>query len=275
MTDISGLDYKRALKDRVRELSTRAPNPMTLRKLARHLEMQYTYLSRVLNSKDEHLKEDNLFEALNFLEFPATITDLMMNSRIVQGSTSKLRKEQAAKRISILQAKQFQQAEERGKVEAQMVAETAYLLDPLATIVFVSLTIDLYRKDPRKLMDAMSLKRQDLIQLLDKIEAAGLIERGENQFEIKKINSPRLNFRPDHQFVGLHQQQIKLLALGYAQKLQEDRKRSFMVTFAADAPAFEKIKQEFNVFIGKVEEISRKSRAKKTYQLMFDFFDWV
>ena len=103
------LDYKRALKDKTKRLSTRVKNPMTLKKLARQLDMQYTYLSRILNSQEEHLKEDALFEALNYLEFSPAQIELYMNVRVLNGSTSPLRREQAAKKVASIQAQQFAQ----------------------------------------------------------------------------------------------------------------------------------------------------------------------
>ncbi len=268
-------DYKQAIKDRVKELGQRPRNPLTLKKLARHLETQYTYLSRVLNSSQDHMKEDVLFEALHFLEFPEEKIEILMNARILQASTSPIRREQASKRLTTLQSKKFSEVEERGRIESKLVSESAYLLDPLATVIFVSLGVEAIKNDPRKLLDIFGIKRGELLAIMDKIEAAGLIERGEGSLEIKKLISPRLHYRPDHHFMRLHQQQIKFQSLNFIQRLPEERKKAFMVTFAADTEAFEKIKEEFNIFIGKVEGIAKKARPHKVYQLSFDLFDWL
>jgi DNA-binding MarR family transcriptional regulator len=271
----SQLNYKLAIKEQIKFFSTRDANRITQKKLARHLGIQYTYLSRILNSEHEHLKEDLLYEALDYLEFPATRIDFYMNARVLLGSTSESRRDSAAKRIAAIQAEEFSEVEKHGRMEAKVVAETQYMVDPFATIVLASLSIQKYRKHPRLLADQLKLDMSELKAVLDKIEAAGFIERGDDHFDIKKLVSPRLYFSHDHQIMRLHQQQIKLLSLSYLSKISEDRKRSFMATFSADPIAFEKIKDEFKKFLKNVEVISKSAQSKKTYQITFDLFDWL
>ena len=268
------LNYKNEIKKRISDLKKRVNNPITLKKLSNHLQMQYTYLSRILNSSHEHLREDTLFEALYYLEFPDIKISLLMNSRILEGSSCEIRRKHASQQISIIQNKEFADAEQRGKVENDLIAQANYMLDPYATIILTAFSISKYRKYPQDLAKFLGLKIEELATIIVKLEKAGLIERGENKFDIIHVKSPRLYFREDNQFMRLHQQQMKQLSMSFLEKTAEDRKKSFMVTFVADEESFHLIKKEFNSFIEKVEHISRNAKPKKTYQLSFDFFDW-
>lgn len=269
------LDYRTEIKKQVKTLSQRAANPITLKKLARHLDMQYTYLSRILNSHDEHLKEDRLFEALHYLEFSSKRIDYLMDMRIFQGSSSLARKNLAEKRLAKNKEQYESDVQQKGAVEAQVLAETEFMFDPYATIILASLSIAQYRKDPRRIMSYLGLSMDQLKQTLDRIEKAGFIERGEDRLSIKKINQIRFHYNAEHQFMRIHQQQIKNLSQAFLPRLGESRKKSFMVTFVADPASFVAIKKEFDHFLKKVEAIATKAKPQKTYQLNFDFFDWL
>ncbi len=271
----SQMNYKSEVKTRLNHLKKRLRHPITLKKLAQHLQIQYTYLSRILNSEDEHLKEDILFEALHYLEFPELKIQLLMNLRILEGSTSRLRKEEASQQIAAILNQEFAETEERGKLESNFLYETDFMLDPYATIVLSSLSILLYKKDPRKLLPILGLEVDQLDAILNKIEKIGFIQRGEGKFNIKKVNTPRLYFRDDNQLMRAHQLNLKQLTLTFLGKISEKRKKSFMTTFVADEKTFDIIKDEFSSFIKKVEKISREAPPKKTYQLSFDLFDWT
>jgi hypothetical protein len=269
------LDYKTVIKARVKELGSRSANPITLKKLARHLQIQYTYLSRILNSEHEHLKEDLLYEALHFLEFSQNKIDYVMDLRVLTGSNSASRRSLAEKRVSQNREKFESDIVEKGALEAQLAAETAFMMDPYATIILASLSLKPYKKDPRLFLEPLGLDMEGLKQTLDRIEAAGFIERGEDWLEIKKVQQSRMHFRPDHPLMRLQQQQIKLLSQAKVQKLSDLRKKSVTVTFASDQKAFELIKKEFDVFIQKAQQLAGETTPKKTYQLIFDFFDWL
>jgi len=269
------LDYKKEIKNKVKELSRRPTNPMTLKKLARHLQIQYTYLSKILNSEADHLKEDLLYEALNYLEFSHSKIDFLMNLRVFQGSTSPTRKEFAEKKVALKKTQYESGIEEKGAIESQIVAETEFMFDPYSTIVLASLSIPNVRKDPRRILDSLNLTMEELKAVLDRIEKAGFIERGEDWLTIEKVNQGRFHYRPDHQFTRIHQQQLKSVSQTFLTKIGDTRKRSFMVTFVADQEAFLEIKEDFHKFLNKVETIAKKAKPKKTYQLNFDLFDWL
>ncbi len=266
-------DYKKVIRDSLKVLSSRSHHPITLKKLALHLEMQYTYLSRLLNSEREHIKEDTLFEILSFLEFPEERIEALMNVRILQGSSSTKRKETAGKKLGKTINKKFSEIEQASAKEKLQV-ESAYLLDPVATLAFVALTMDENRRDPRRLQTILRLSRNELISVLEKIEAAGLIIRGEDPFEIKKLLSNKLHYSPGHTLIRLHQQQLALYSLQCLQRIPEDRKKVFMATFTADSEAFQKIQKRFQEFIETIETLSSRGKSEKLYQLNFQLFDW-
>lgn len=267
--------YKLAIKKRVKELSRRNSHPITLKKLSQHLEIQYTYLSRLLNSEDEHIKEDSLFEALEFLEFHPSERDYLMQCRILEGSNSPSRVEAAKKVIDKIEFELAKDIEEKGAHEQRVIAETDFMINPFAAIVLASLSIPQIKRDVRLLLKQLNLSQEDLKKTMNTLEAAGFIVRKEDWFKVEKITNSRMHFRPDHPLMRIHQQQIKLISNSFLQSIAEDRKKSVMVTFAADQSSFQDIKEEFQNFIKKVEGIAKTAKPKKTYQMTFDFFDWI
>ena len=55
-------DYKTALQERLKEQRKRGL-PWSARRLAMHLKLQPTYLSRIFHSVDQHLSEEDLWLA--------------------------------------------------------------------------------------------------------------------------------------------------------------------------------------------------------------------
>lgn len=267
------LNYKKVLKDRLGLLSKRSKNPITLKKVAEHLDIQYTYLSRVLNTEDEHLKEDYLYEALHYLEFQPSEIDYLMQLRILVASHSEARRELARSKIAKLRSQTLKSVEQVSLAEQKMLADSDYLLDPYAVLFFVSFSIERYRKDPFLFGQSLGLSRQKVKVTLEKIEKAGLIKI--NEGVIKIINTNRIHYQADHFLTRLHQQQLKMLSIQKLQTLSENEKKSFMVTFTGDSEAKSKILEKFNVFIGQVEQIATKAKQTNLYQLNFDLFDWV
>ncbi len=77
MDTFSHDNYKDILKVRLKELKTRK-RFLTFRRVADHLNLQATYLSKVLNNEAHHLSEDDLYSACKLLEFLGEETEYIL-----------------------------------------------------------------------------------------------------------------------------------------------------------------------------------------------------
>jgi len=94
-------NYKKILKSRVKEFS-RGNRKLTLKKLASHVSVQYTYLSKVLNNDGVDLNQDQLYESCQLLDFFTNETDYILLLRDLTTATSKKRQEYLRKKVQVL-----------------------------------------------------------------------------------------------------------------------------------------------------------------------------
>lgn len=266
-------DYKPLLKDRMKDLRARG-GTWTFRRLAGHLRLQPTYLSKVLNNESSHLSEDDLWTACKTLDFfPEEIEyALLLRSRAT--ATQSERRQDLSLRI------------EKKRDERKLNAETAsssvltnemdYLLNPLCLVLSAALASETLRRDVRALAPKLGLRLPQLRDLLRVLERNDRIRLDpDDPFHVLKVHSRRTHFPKGHPLLRTHQTLFKNMILSRLATTPEDEKQSLLVTFTMDAASFAALKKEFQAFLKTAEEISKRSRHDEVYQLSFDLFRWL
>ncbi|MES2855005.1 MAG: DUF4423 domain-containing protein [Bdellovibrionota bacterium] len=258
----------------MKSLQTTRPG-LTWRKIASQVPVQYTYLSKVLNSDTSHLNEDHLFTIARILDFFPDEIDFLSLQRSHAVAQDPARKEHLLKKIEATRKRNKLLAEDQTFNSAQTMNEMDYLFDPFCVIVHMALAIAEYRKDPRKVCGPLGITPVRLKNILRILAALRLVELDEGGSSVKKLLKGHLHFGRDHALMRHHQGLLKTQINSRLPLIDEADKHSFLITFTMDEPSFGKVKDEFQTFLKRVEGIARESRDKNVYQLNFDLFRWL
>lgn len=266
-------DYKQALKDRVSFLKAGSIQ-WTFKKLADKIPVQYTFLSKVLNSTESHLNEDHLFRAAMSLDFLPDEIDylLLLRSSAITGEFN--RKEFLTKKIENIKKLRSISANHSSLSSIDLQQEMAYLLNPLCMLIHVALSIPDIQKNPQSLCSLLGLSHAKLRQILELLEANNFIELGEKKFEVIEVKDAITHFGREHPLMRIHQTTLKSSLQNRLNQTQEDFKESFFVTFLMDDKGFEKIQNLFKKFIADVQQIKNEAEDTNVFQLSFDMLKW-
>ena len=268
-------DYKPLLKDRIKEIRQRKKN-WSFKKLADHLKIQSTYLSKIINSDKHHLSEEDLWLACKTLDFHPEEQDYILLLRSHTTCQKSERRQLLAQKIESLQAERKLQAEARQMSASSLTNEMDYLLNPLCVLLYVALGSEHLRKDIRQIGSSLGVRiplLRDLLRILERNSLVGLDPT--DPLRVTKVHSRRTHIPKDHPLMRTHQGLFKNMMQSRLAMTPEEEKQSLLATFTMDERGFEDLKKEFNVFLKKAEEISKKSTHQNVFQINFDLFKWI
>jgi hypothetical protein len=274
MSVYSAPSYKKTIKLRVKELQGRN-KPWTLKKLADHLSMQYTYFSKVLNDDGIHLSEDDLFVAAKALEFLPEEIDFLLLQRAHESSRKSERKNWLYQQIEKRRSEMQLNIESKSFSSSEINAEMDYLFNPLCVVVQIAMMSETFRKDTRQLCSKLGLSAQQLRHILKILERNHILELDpQDSFTVLNVKNHSSHFNRDHPLMRVHQSLFKTAIQQRLQQTAEEDKHSFLATFTLDEHAFQDLKKEFQVFLKKAEQISRASKNNQVCQISFDLLKW-
>lgn len=245
---------------------------MTYAHFAKAMNIQPTYLSRVFQ-KIAHLNGDQLHLACSVLGLSETETDfaflLMEFNRAGLESRRKiLQKKINAIRDSMNEAKAHLEVE---FTKAESSAAQDYYLDPMVPVVHAFLTVPRYRREPLLVARALGIPQTKFRSILERLEKFGIIRWKKQNIEILKEH---LHLDRHSILHEAYQQLFRHASIERLRQLGTDEKLEFSVTLTADDETRIRIRNEFNIFIKKIESLVRKAPSEKVFQMNFDFFPW-
>jgi uncharacterized protein (TIGR02147 family) len=267
-------DYKKAIKDRVKDLQSSRPG-FTLKRLAERIPIQYTYLSKVLNDESSHLNEDHLYQIGQILEFYAHESDFLQVLRAYQTTGNAARKANLFKQLERLGRDLGLSAKKQTGDAIELQREMRYLMDPFCMLVFVSLHIPIYRQDPKRLAAPLGLTHDRLKGILSLLAEIGQIEIGTTPFQIKKLNNSRTHFDKNHPLTRMHQHLLGITCQNQVLKLREEEKENLQITFTADEGTAKRVRTEIAKFMKTLEGEVSAAKDENLYQMNLQFFPWV
>lgn len=267
-------DYKEALQQVLKKTKSRDPK-ITLRSLATKVRVQYTYLSRVLNSKQTHLSEDQLYALSATLQlFPEEIEFLFL-LRSYQTTEIPNRREAIFAKIENIAQQKKARAVAVGDGSVGSNHDLHYLLNPICVIIHAALFIKDYQKNPRVLCAYLGISVADLREVLRVLDSAGYIDVDPTDaFKVLVVKSKRPHFTRTHPLMRAHQSLLKNAMNGRLAQTPEEVKESRMVTFTGDEKFFETLRKLFDEFMKNVHKCSTEGKDAHLYQLNFDFLRW-
>ncbi|MGZ3782301.1 MAG: DUF4423 domain-containing protein [Pseudobdellovibrionaceae bacterium] len=267
-------DYKKALKEKLNFLnSTRSSRKLTVRGMAEKIGIQHTYISRVFNNDGIHFSEDHLFELGRLLEFSDEEIEFLFLLRAFEITSSKMRRESLKKKIEATRQDYQISAKSKTRVDS-ISSDMNHLLDPYSVVVLAALAVEEYGNKPKLLCSMLGLSVSMLKEVISKLKLLGYIDFNAETFTVTNIKIPHIHYSTDHPLMRAHQQLMRTLCSAHLLKIDEKEKKSFMVTFGADAKAIEAIRVKFSKFLSEIEPLVIKAQSEHIYQLNFDVFEW-
>jgi uncharacterized protein (TIGR02147 family) len=267
------LDYKLLLRETLKSKREAIGPRFTYEKMAAACGIQKTYLSRVVNSEDAHLSEDQLYHACVFLGFAKDERKYIAMLRDHQKSTALKRKEELLHDIESIRRKH--QRSEAFLTASSLDGEAdlaSYFLDPVAIIVHVALAIERYRKDLGALQRDLNISKDKIDDVIVKLEKLRLIAVEDGRFKLIKDSIHLPQSSPIYPAFRTLQ---RVKSLERIQALDEGRSYNFSVVFSASDKARNEIKSLFLKLLQDIEAIVGKSKDEEVYQMNFDLFDWT
>jgi uncharacterized protein (TIGR02147 family) len=267
-------DYKEALQQVLKKTKSRDPK-ITLRSLATKVRVQYTYLSRVLNSKQAHLSEDQLYALSSVLQlFPDEIEFLLL-LRSYQTTEIQNRRAAIFAKIENISQQKKTRADYVGDGSVGSNHDLHYLLNPICVIIHVALFIKDYQNNPRLLCASLGISVADLREVLRILDSSGYVDVDSNDaFKVLAVKSKHPHFTRTHPLMRAHQSLLKNAMNGRLAQTSEEAKESRMVTFSANEQFFEALRKHFDDFMKNVQKSSAEGKHTHLYQLNFDFLRW-
>lgn len=271
-------DYKEIIKVRLKEMKKK-DRPMTLRKVADLIPIQYTYLSKVLNHDEHDLSEDHLFTICRILDFPAEELDYVLTTRAWKTSRDTERKKHLFNQLEKLQRQKKLNVETLDEHSVRVADEMNYLLTPLCLVVHIALTSQILRTNPQGLCSKLGIDVKQLREILKILAQADLVDLGPDGIHVKAIKKLKFHISRAHPLTRVHQTLLKNSLLTRLNQTDEENKHSFMALFTLNQKGFEAIQDEFQIFLKKVESIAAQSKRPQDHQnvygLNFDLFKWL
>ncbi len=266
-------DYKELLKEQIRWLKEKRPH-FTLRWLADAVDIQYTYLSKVLNDDSTHLNEDQLHRVAVALEFLVDEVDFLQLLRSYSVTRDSQRRDYLIRKIEEISSKRVVRADYQKWTEDEITGQMSYLIDPVALLVLVALEIEALRVNPMALCSHLGITHAKLQAVLATLSRAGSIILGRSAFEVVEVKEQTLHFGREHPLMRIHQSLIKTQLQSRLSQTAEEDKESFVATFVMDSVGKQRVKSLFQSFLAEVQAIYKESSHQQIYQMSFDLVKW-
>lgn len=268
-------NYKQILKEKLHFLnSTRSSRKLTVRGMAEKIGIQHTYISRVFNNDGVHFSEDHLFEMGHLLEFTPEELDYLFLLRSLEVTTSKPRRESLKRKVEALRQEYQLSAKQSGSQRGASSSDMDHMLDPYSVVILAALAIQEYAQKPKLLCQVLGMSVPRLKEAITKLKLLGYIDFDEDTLTVSNIQLPHIHYSTDHPLMRAHQQLMRTLCSAHLMKIDDKEKKSFMVTFGADAKAVEEIRVRFSKFLAEIEPLVVNAKSEHAYQLNFDIFEW-
>ena len=184
------------------------------------------------------------------------------------------RKSELKEKIRAVQARHLRSEEHLRARAVQISSEgiQEYYLDPLHQIVHVCLTVERYQKEPELLAEALKLRPERVVSLIQTLERLGIVERKGNKV-IPRING--IHLPQDSPVFASWRSQLRTRSFQCLQDAKPGEAYSFSVVFSADPATREKLQALFLDYLKSVEGLVDQAQCVDVYQMNFDLHPWT
>lgn len=265
-------DYKLAIKDRIKDLKKTKPK-FSIQYISEILDIQYTFLSKVLNSEIHHLNEDQVFMAGQTLDFLHDEIEFLMLLRSYGSAKLKNRKNYLLQKILTLQKKNTLSANTPEIKQTQFDDDMKYLMNYFNIVIYVSMWIKDVQKNPHLLCSLLGLDFSQIKDTLLMLDRMGQIKYDVKNNKITEVKDTRTHFGKNHPLTRTHQLVMKTNLNQKSFAASEEKKENLFMTFTTDQEGFKKIKQQIQEFSKQIQQTTFNNSHTGTYQMNIDFLE--
>lgn len=249
------------------------PGDWTLANLARAIGIQPSYLTNVLNGRAD-FNPDQLFSLARRLEASEEDIDYLILLLEIERCGLKERREKLQKRLAdVRNSKLSTDAHvEAEKVKGSQEQDVEYYLNPFSQLIHVFLNQARFAREPKQLATLLGISDGQLDESLKLLEKHGYIQPTAKGYKVLVGNRHLSKSSP---LCRPHQTLLRYKALDQMQRLSEDNKYSFSVTFSSTQEDRDRIQKAFLDFVKSAEGIVKNGKRENVYQINFDLFPWA
>lgn len=261
------LDYR----DFIKTLVEKKPSPHSYQSLAQAMQMQKSYLSRILKGSGQ-LNQDQGYHLAGHLGLSDSEQDYLEMIIEYDRTALQKRKKNLKAKIQQIQKSKIQSKEFLSKsVHEQTLSD--YYLNPWLQIVHLALLVEGVSKDNHlKIAGKLGLTEKRLSETVQKLLDLNLIEVKAGRFFNK---SKGMHLSAQHPLTAVNHSLFRTATAAKVQQLDPEELYSFTASITADSDTFLEIKAEFLSFLKKIEPYIDKAPSKDVYQIHFDLFPWM
>lgn len=265
-------DYRDIIKRRQLQLKNTLGKHYTLANLADEIQVQRPYLSKVV-SKHADLSDDQLFLAIQFLKFNFNESHYIRLLHQYQRSGIRSRKEKIKHEIEEYKKKLLNADEHLNSIiDKKSPNLEKYFLNPNVQLVHMFLTIEVFRKDYKKIAAYLDLSIPDVETILEDLIQLNLIKIDDTSIEIQKEH---LFLPKSSSLFQAHHLMSKINAQNKLNKVPKDKKNEVSTIFTCNEETTDKIRLELVEFLKKVEKlVTEDQHPTEVFQLNLDLFPW-
>jgi uncharacterized protein (TIGR02147 family) len=247
---------------------------LTASYIAKKLNIQNSYLSRILNKGELNLTEDLLFSISDLLEVDHEEYNYLELLRQRATSNCDKRQDYLQQRIKFCQSTMVAKAQKQ-RTTRRYDSQVKYLKDPHFVITHIALHIESYRKNPALLLSVLGYNDKKLADILATLKDLQFIAIDCDTEEITALPDANIHFGKDHPLMTVYQLLLQNFSLSRLQALGVEEKEQFVATFSADEETFKTVQRKFTAFIKDIGEDIKKADSNHVYQLNFNLFKWL
>ena len=232
-----------------------------------------SYLSKV-KSGDAHLNGDQMFLVCKYLGFDATQTRYMMLLLEHARSGLQQRRDEIAREIQQMQGTAMETKAHLQSNPATFSEQTLneYYLDPLNQLVHMALLLPAFKGYPAQLAAALDISNEELMQILQKLENLGIIEKHRQKI---RVNIEYLHLPRHASVYKVWRNAMRLHCLQHLNRERRARDYSFSATFSGSWEVKNLVQAEFLSLVKKLEKLSSDCPQEDIFQINFDLFSWL
>lgn len=267
------IEYRNALKERINSIKISDPK-FTHTQLAIKIGVQKTFLSKVFALR-AHFSDDQMYLLNSLIKW--TEPELKyLNLLHDYGRTGLAKKrkellEEIHKMQEAYRDSRYHLSMEFVAPEVGTNALTEYYLNPIHLLVHTYFNIESFRKKPVLIAEALNITNEQLDESIQTLIKAGILEITKDGAHLIKKH---IHLESDSPLRDPYQALLRTKCGERLMALKSEEKLVFTVTFSADPETQQKIREEFLLLSKKLENMVKKAKDEKVYQLNFELFPW-
>ncbi len=245
----------------------------SLQRLAEEAGIQSPYLSNAFKER-AHLNADQIFSLAQILHWDDETLNFCLLLMEWERAGNPKRKLLLKQKIDRTKKDKLESKANLKKeiLQTSTEDEQKFFLNPYYSIIHAFMGVAKFSANPQLVGKVLGLKDTQFQNLLKDLLTMQFLEKKSGAIVKKRKN---FHLPKESALCGPHLQLLSVATNQQLQRITDDEKYNFSVTFTGDAETKEKVQREFLDFLRKIEGIVKEAPSNEVYGLRFDLFSWT